>query len=593
MKKTIFIFTLILATVVFNGCDTDTTKSDQKDVDPNELIKTEGGKYYGGILKINSLDYYSGLFPASISDVYSNHISGQIYEGLLSFNQATLEIEPALAESYEVDPNNRIYTFKLRKGVHFHDDECFENGKGREVKASDFKYVFEYLCSNNELNHSQYLVKDYIKGGAEFADGKINEVTGLKVIDDYTFQIELVEPFSSYTNILALVQTAVFPKEGLEKYGNDFLNMAIGTGPYVLETNTKEKVILTKNNDYWQKDEFGNQLPFISKIDISFEKNKTKELEMFQKGELDFVWGVPVNEIPNIMGSLDEAIEGKNREFVLQSINSLQTQYYGFLLTDPLFKDKKVRQAFNYAIDKDTIVDFVLQGEGEPANHGIIPPMKGYPQNLVKGYNYNPKLAQKLLNEAGYPNGKGFPTIKLAFNQIGDVNELIAKTIQYQLKTNLGVNIEFLELSTPEINEKRERGEINFWRYGWIADFPDPSNFIENFHSKYIVEDKETSINLNRYSNPEFDKYIDMAMSEADETKRMNYYATAENILIEDAVVIPLYYADEIRLVNPLLKNFTINEIEFRDYAVCYFTPPKAKKKIRVYDNLDGAAAEE
>ncbi len=588
MKKNI-IFTIAFSVItLLTGCNSNTSKEEnEKTVSAEELIKAEGGKYYGGILKVNSLDTYSSLFPASIADIYSAHIDGQIYEGLLRFNQATLEIEPSLAETYEVDAQNKVYTFKLREGVFFHDDECFEGGKGREVTADDFKYLFEYLCSNDEKNHSQYLVIDYIKGGRDYAEGKTESVSGIKAIDKYTFQIELVEPFASYTNILALTQTAVFPKEALEKYGDNMANKAIGTGPYILTTNQQDKMVLTKNKNYWRKDEFGNQLPFIAEINISFEKNKTKELEMFNNGDLDFVWGVPVDEIPNIMGTLDEAIEGKNREFVLQSINSLQTQYYGFLLTDPIFSNKKVRQAFNYAIDRDTIVNFVLQGEGEPAHHGIIPPMKGYPQKTVKGYDYNPELARKLFAEAGYPNGKGFPTIKLSYNKVGDVNELIAKAIQQQLHDVIGVNIEFMELTTSEINEKRENGEINFWRYGWIADYPDPSNFIEQFHSKYIIEGKQSSINHNRYSNPEFDKYIDMAMSETNEEKRMKFYAKAESILIDDAAVIPIYYADEIRLVSPLLKNFPINEIEYRDYSVCYFVTPKEKKNVRVYDNLE------
>ncbi|HIP37465.1 MAG TPA: ABC transporter substrate-binding protein [Crocinitomix sp.] len=587
MKKNIILILILSLFFTISACNNEENKSDsnQKELSTG-LVKAEGGRFYGGILKVNSLDHYSSLFPASIADIYSQHISSQIYEGLLRFNQKTLEVEPGLAETFEVDSQNKMYTFKLRKGIKFHDDECFENGNGREVTAEDFKFVFEFLCSNNEINHAQYLAVDYIKGGREYANGKSESVSGLRVIDKYTFQIELVESFASYTNILALIQTAVFPKEAFDKYGENIANKAIGTGPYILQKNEQNQIVLVKNDNYWRKDEFGNQLPFISKVEISFEKDKTKELEMFNNEELDFVWGVPVKEIPNIMGTLDDALHGKNREFVLQSINSLQTQYYGFLLTDPIFKNKKVRQAISFAINRDTIVNFVLQGEGEPAYNGIIPPMKGYPQQSVKGYDYNPQLAKKLFSEAGYPNGKGFPIIKLAYNKVGDVNELIAKTIQKQLFDVLGIKIEFLELTTPEINEKRENAEINFWRYGWIADFPDPSNFIQQFHSKHIIEGKKSSINHNRYSNAEFDKYIDMAMSESDDKKRMEYYAKAESILIEDAAVIPIYYADEIRLVNPLLKNFPINEIEYRDFSVCYFVKPIEKKKVRVYDNL-------
>lgn len=589
MSKTIYFSILLsISTLLFSCGESGGDTNSKTQENPETLIKGEGGRYLGGVLKVNSLDYYSSLFPASIADVYSQHITGQIHEGLLKFNQKTLEIEPCIAETYEIDAASKVYTFKLRKGVMFHDDECFEGGEGREVTAEDFKYVFEYLCSNDKLNKSQYLIKDYIKGGKEYADGSAKEVSGIKALDKYTFQIELIEPFAGFTNILALTQTAVFPKEAIDKYGDDIKDKAVGSGPYILKSVSKDKVVLVKNYNYWAKDEFGNQLPYIAEVDITFDTDKSKELAAFNSGELDFVWGVPVSEIPNIMGSLDEAKEGKNREFKLQSINSLQTQYYGFLLTNEIFSDKKVRQAFNYAINRDTIINYVLEGEGEPAFHGIIPKMSGYPSETVKGYNFNPKLARKLFAEAGYPNGKGFPTVKLSYNNIGDVNQLIANTLKKQLFDVLGINVEFQEFTTQEINEKRELGEISFWRYGWIADFPDPSNFIGQFHSKHIIEGKKISINHGRYSNPVFDKYFDQAMSEIDEEKRMKLFAKAEQVLIDDAAVIPIYHASEIRLVNPQLKNFSINEIEYRDYSVCYFVEKVEEKKVRVYDNLVG-----
>jgi len=589
MRKLVYIAFLFTLALLTTSCDPSSPADNNNNPDSNgNLSKAEGGKYFGGTLKLNSVENYTTLFPATITDVYSQHITTQIFEGLLKYNQKTLEIEPCLAEDYEIDSSNKIYTFNLRKGVKYHDNDCFEDGKGREVKAADFKYVFEFLCSNHDLNKSQYFIQDYIKGGNEYASGKVESLEGVRVISDYQLQIELTEPFSGFTNILTLCQTGVFPKEAFDKYGNDIKENPVGCGPYQLES-IGEHLILSKNESYWKKDEFGNQLPFISKIDISFEGNKSTELASFNNEELDFVWGVPVEEIPNIMGTLDEAMEGKNREFELQSVNSLQIQYFGFNSTHPAFTNVKVRQAFNYAINRDTIVNNILEGEGIIANGGIVPAMQGYPNENVKGYSYDPKLAKKLLAEAGYPNGKNFPEITLAFNTAGQVKELLAKTIQNQIYKNLGITINLVESNTQDINDNRENGKSHFWRYGWIADYPDPSNFLAQFHSKYIIEGEENSINYCRYSNPEFDKYLDLAMGEIDEDKRMNYYAQAEQILIQDAIVMPIYYASEIRLINPELKNFSINEIEFRDYSVAYFIDKKDKKKVRVYDNLGEA----
>jgi len=583
MKKITQIFLIFLGFSILFSCNGG--GSDEISADPDNLSKAQGGKFFGGTLKLNSVEKHATFFPAAIADVYSQHIASQIFEGLFKFNQQTLEVEPCIAETYEIDASKKKYTFKLRKDVYFHNDECFSDGIGRQVNAEDFKYVFEFLCSNHPLNKSQYLIADFIAGGNEYANGKTNSVSGVKVIDEFTFQIELVEPFSGFSDILALTQTAVFPKEALDKYGNDIEEKAIGTGAYILGE-VGQKVILNKNTKYWKKDEFGNQLPFIAKIEISFIENKTEELAEFKAGNLDFVWGIPVEEIPNVMGTLDEAKEGKNREFEVQSVNSLQIQYFGFLLTHPAFSNIKVRKAFNYAINRDSIVNFILSGEGEPAYNGIVPAMKGYPINKVKGYDYNPTLAKQLLKEAGYPDGKGFPKITLHYNKAGQINEIVANTIQSQLKTVLNIDVEFAIFTAQELNVKRENGEIDFWRFGWIADFPDPSNFISSFHSKYIIEGETKSVNYGRYSNPEFDKYYDLAIKEVDEEKRMNYYAKAEQILMDDAAIMPIYYANEIRLVNPQLKNFHINELEFRDYSVVYFVE-KENKTVRIYNFED------
>ena len=580
--QSLFITCITIFTI---SCNENTEKQNSTTINHETLSKVEGGRYSGGILKINSTSKITSLFPASISDVYSQHVSSQIFEGLLKYNQKTLEVEPCIAESYTINEINTIYTFKLRENIFFHNNKCFEDGKGRKVTATDFKNVFEFLCSKDELNKSGYLISEHIKGSQEFAEGKTNDLEGVRVINDNTFELELNEPFSGITNILALTQTSVFPQEALDLYKSDISNNPVGSGPYQLETNG-EQIILIKNNSYWKKDEYGNQLPYISKIKINFEGNKTKELANFNDGKIDFVWGVPVEEIPNVMGTLDEAREGKNREFILQSINSLQTQYYGFNLNNEIFNNKKLRQAFNYAINKDSIVNNILQGEGTASINGIIPKMKNYQNEKIKGYEYNPEKAKRLLKEAGYPDGKGLPIIELPISKKGQINELMAQNLKKYFKNILNIDLKLVDTDSREINTLREDGKIDFWRFGWIADYPDPSNFIAQFHSKYIIEGQEKSYNYARYSNPEFDSYLDKAMYETNEEKRMDFYLKAEQILIDDAVIIPLYYASEIRLISPQLKNFPINEIEFRDFSVCYFTPKVVGKKVRVYDNL-------
>jgi len=563
-------------------------------IDPNKIEKVEGGKFRGGVLRLNSIEEYTSCFPAAINDIYSTHIAGQVYEGLFKFNQQTLEAEPCLAESFEIDNSKKKYTFHIRKGVYYHDDACFPDGKGREITANDFKYCFEFLCSAHEENKWSTLFRDKLVGAVDYENGKAKSVSGIKVVDTYTLELMLLDPFASFPDLLAVLAAAVYPKEAIDEYGYEGMhNYMVGCGPFIATTLENGKnVEFIRNEKYWKKDEFGNQLPYLAKVTFSFIKEKPQELKSFKDGNLDMVWGIPVEEINNIMGSFEEAMEGKNREFDVQSCNSLNIQYYGFLYTSETFKDVRVRKAFNYAIDRDSLVEFVLQGEGIPAHHGFVPPMSGYPSETVKGFDYNPELAKKLMKEAGFPGGKGFPEITLHLNSGGGVYEKIAAYMQETLKKNLGITMKLNVIEMKDLHPQAEKGKLDFWRFGWIADYPDPSNFLYLFHGNNIVEGKESSINYFRYSNPVFDATYDAALKEIDDKKRMKLFAECDQILMDDAVIMPLLFNVDIRLINPEVKGFDINELEYRDLAVVYFELDK-KTNIRVYDNLGEDEEEE
>jgi oligopeptide transport system substrate-binding protein len=586
MKRFRFLVCSVLVAPFLMNCGGDAVV-DETSVDPNKIEKIEGGKFKGGVLRLNSIEEYTTLFPAAINDIYSTHIACQVYEGLFKFNQKTLEAEPCLAESFDIDNSKKQYTFHLRKGVIFHDDDCFAGGKGREITADDVKYCFEFLCSNHEENKWSTLFRDRLVGAVDYESGKSKSVEGIKVIDKHTIQLTLVDPFAGLPNLLAVFAASVYPEEAIKKYGyNGMKNHMVGTGPFIAEElNNGQNVRFVRNENYWAKDEFGNKLPYLAEVTYSFIKDKPEELKAFQDGNLDMVWGIPVEEIANIMGSFEEAMEGKNREFDLQSVNSLNIQYYGFLFTSETFDDVRVRKAFNYAIDRDSLVAFVLQGEGIPAHHGFVPPMSGYPHETVKGFDYNPGLAQKLIKEAGFPGGKGFPEITLHLNSSGGINEKIAEYIKGMILLNLGITINLNIIEMKDLHPKAERGELDFWRFGWIADYPDPSNFLYLFHGKNIDSSKETSINYFRYSNPAFDAAYEQALKEIDDEKRMKLYAQCDQILMDDAVVMPLLFNVDIRLINPEVKSFDINELEYRDLSVVYFELDN-KSNIRVYDNL-------
>lgn len=582
MKKFIVYFLLVLTVL---SCTDQNKKKIQDSKLPNELIPAKGGKYYGRTLNVNSSEPITALFPASVTDIYSQHVASQIYEGLLKFDPNDLTVKPAIASSFTIDSLNKKYRFKIREGVYFHDDPCFKNGKGRMVTSKDVQYVFEFLCSNHKMNASPIQWRNSILGGNDYFENNADHVSGIKVIDEFTIEIELNEPFSGFLNILALVQTSIFPIEAFEKYGEKLMTeAAVGTGPFQVLT-IKDSFKLQKNNHYWRKDEFGNSLPLLSYVKIHFDLNKSSELADFKKGDLDFIWGLPIEEIPNVIGSLEDAKNGKNKEFTVQSINNLQVEYYAFLMNDTLLKNKNLRKALNYAVNKNYIATYILEGSALPASNGIIPDIHGYPKSIVKGYEFSAKKAQQYLKFAGYSNGNQLKGIKLYYNNTGQINELVANSIQKQILNTLNINIELIEYERKELFDKIEASALSFWRFGWIADYPDPANFIASFHSKNINSASKSANNFGFYNNPQFDEYFDQAMSALNDTDRMNNLAMAENILIEDAAVLPLFYFTSIRLINPQLRDFPINELEYRDYSLVYFTKEK-KKRVRIYESL-------
>ncbi|OIQ37090.1 MAG: hypothetical protein BM555_01480 [Crocinitomix sp. MedPE-SWsnd] len=574
----------ILATVFIGllaSCGGD-SEDGSEDGNPEELVQVEGGKFNGGVLRLNSIENYTTLFPVAINDVYSHHVAGNVYEGLFRFDQTTLETAPALAESFDIDNSKTVYTFQIRKGVMFHDDECFSDGKGREITANDFKYCLEYTCSKHESNKWDALFRDVILGVNDYQDGSASDVKGIVVKDNYTLEITLEDPQSSLPDMLAMLPSAVYPSEAVDHYGYDGLNNhMVGTGPFIATSIENGKLVeFKKNKNYWRTDDFGNQLPYLNQVKISFIQDKKAELDAFKNDELDMVWGLPVEEIENIMGTLEEAKAGENTEFEIQSVNSLNIQYYGFKFTSEVFSDVNVRKAFNYAVDRDSLVNYILDGEGVPAHNGFVPPMTGYPYESVNGYDYNPTLAKQLLAKAGFANGNGFPELTLYLNKSGGVNVKIADFIIAMLDNNLGVKVKTETMPISELYPKVEEGELDFWRFGWIADYPDPATFLHLFHSGGANNNNYFS-----YSNPEYDKVFEEGVKEIDDEKRNQLYAKADQMIIDDAVIMPLMFTVGIRLINPTVKDFEINEMEFRDLAVVNRVE-KNKSTTRVYDNL-------
>ncbi len=547
-----------------------------------EIAEAKGGKYYGGVFRINESEFLRSLYPLNITEVAGHRIANSIYEGLVKLDDETLTPVAAIAKSWTVSDDAKTYRFTLREGVYYHDNDCFKDGKGRLITAKDFKYVFDLLCTSDVNNQGFNFFRDRIKGANAYdaalkkGEKPAGGVPGARVIDDYTFEIELEQPFGSFLQLLAMPFCYAFPQEAIEKYGTDMRLNAVGSGPFKLKAvKEDEAVIMVRNNNYWGKDEHGNQLPYLDGVKYSFMKQDKATLLAFEEGKLEMKYRLPLelaDEVVDRQGNL----LGKYTNFVYQDMVTMSVYYYGFQHKKELFANKKLRQAFNYAIDRDAIVQYTLKGQGLPAYNGIVPPaFPAYDAAAIKGYTFNPEKARQLLAEAGYPNGKGFPKLIHNINSGGGRNEQVAEATQKMLKENLNIDVEIIKMPFAQHLENLETGKADFWRAGWVADYPDPENFLNLLYSVHIppkMSDK-SYINSMRYASPQYDAAFSKGLATVDDAERNKLYRQADQIATDDAAIIPLFYYKDIRLLQPYVRNYPQNAMEYRDMTEVYLVP--------------------
>ncbi|NQY10756.1 MAG: ABC transporter substrate-binding protein [Flavobacteriales bacterium] len=570
----------LCAVLLVSACKTDRDTT-------SEGTQAKGGVYYGGVFRYNEVENYKSFFPLFCTLAPGWRIADQVYEGLVDLDQVHLTIKNELAERYEYDEARKTYTFHLKEGVNFHDDVCFDGGKGREMTAKDFKYCFDMLCTADVLNQGfLYSFKDKVAGANEYyastEAGTPLEggVSGIKVIDDYTLEIELNYEFGDFLNILTMSYCWVWPKEAYDMYGGAGMReKAVGTGPFKLKSvKDGESVILVRNDSYWGVDEYGNSLPYLDAIQVSFIPAKETELLEFRKGNLDLVYNLP-NEYVNQI--LDKFSDAKDNEVGvhLQIHPALTVEFYSFQHMHPIevFHDKRVRQAFNYAIDKDKIVDFTLQGDGIPAHNGIVPSsFLQYNHKSLQGYSFDAEKAQSLMAEAGYgKGGKTFPNITIDINSGGQDHVKVAQVIQQMLTDNLGINVDVHVMPRAQQIEDYISGKSLFFRDHWEADYPSPENFLILLYGKLVPEtmDEVSYTNRSRYVSAAFDSLYEMAIHELDQKKRFDLYLQADQVAIDDAAILPIYYGENYRLLQQKVSNFDANPMEERDFSQVYFDP--------------------
>lgn len=539
------------------------------------LRPARGGKNYGGIYRQNETGELSSLDPVRINDVTSSHITINIYDCLISFDK-DLNIVPLLAKTRRVSEDGLTYTYILRGSSFFHDDPCFPNGKGRRVTAHDVKYSFTRICDVRSKTKNDSYFRDKVVGASAYynasriassthTESSAKEVVGFVVIDDTTFAIRLEKPFGPFEYTVAQTSMGIVPREAVEKYGENFFQHPVGSGPFRFVSWTPDRsCVLERNPAYWDVDEDGNRLPYLDGMRFSFMKDDKMQLLEFAAGNLEESYRIPNEFFADIVDE-NKKPKGKWSKYNLLHVTALSTQFYGMVTVLDIFHDRRIRQAFNYAVDRNRIIRYVLKGQAaSPAHHGLVPPsMPGYQTDSVRGYSFDPVRARALLAEAGYPQGRGLPEITLQLNSGGGRNVSIAEAIQGMLKEHINVNVKLLQVEFAQHLEAIDKAQAPFFRLGWVADYPDPETFLNLYHGKLVPPlDQPSPVNSTRFQNAQFDALFEQALGTSDHEARMLLYRHAEQIAIDNAPMLLIFNDEDYRFVQPYVKGHPNNAMD-------------------------------
>lgn len=525
---------LIFAFVTLSNCGGDDKKNDPRTVfNYNEM---------GGV---------SSLDPAAASNFENIWAVNQLFNGLVQMSDS-LKVLPSIAKSWNISDDGLVYTFNLRNDVFFHDNDLFEGGKGTKVTAKDFVYSFNRLYDSKVSSAVTLL----------YNIDKENKITtnGFVATNDSTFSIYLKKPFSPFLGILTMKYFSVVPKEAIEHYKEEFRRNPIGTGPFKYKYwEEGTRLVMHKYTNYFEYDG-ANRLPYLDAVSVSFIKEKESAFMQFLKGDIDMLSGIDAFNPSEVLDADGKLKAFYKEKFFMQTQPYIKTDYIGILIDESMdkvknspLKQKALRKAINYAFDREKLIKYFHNNIGVPANAGFIPAgLSSYNPKKVKGYYYNPDKVNLLLTEAGYPNGKGLPDITLHTTE--NFIEIV-EFIQGQLsESNIKLKIS-MENATV-LKTGVAKNEFNMFKKSWIGDYADEENFMSLFYSKNFSPE---GFNYTHYKNPYFDRLFEMANSEQNDSIKISLYQQMDQMVIDDAPIIPLYYDQIIRLVKPNISNLNTN----------------------------------
>ena len=480
----------------------------------------------GNIFRYPIVTNPTTLDPGFVQDGDTIDLLQQVFEGLVAWGPSNTVV-PILCEKWDIEDGGKTYVFTIKKGIKF--------SNGREMTAEDIKWTYERNTDPKLKSPTVEYLYDIV-GVKDKVEGNAPEISGIKVRDPYTLTITIDQPRAYFLGKLTYLIGGVMPKEAcpadrrIEK-----AEEMVGTGPFIVKQYVPEQIVVLAANPNYH----GGK-PMIDGIERKVVKDAATRLAKYKAGEFDLVM-LERQDVDSLKQDSKYASELKpfDRPVIWYiAMNQLK---------NPVFKDRRVRRAFAMAIDKDKIVNELLGGLNTVAN-GIIPPGVVGHRDKVNGLEYNPAEAKKLLAEAGFPDGKGFPEVEMYFREARPDIRIVAEAASSQLKQNLGVTAKLRTMEWGAYLDKWNNKEIPFYHMRWGADYLDPENFLSFMLATYGPENKLG------YSNPEFDALCRKGDALPDGDERLKAYADAEDLVLQDAPWIPIYFQRDFELIRPNVK---------------------------------------
>ena len=494
------------------------------------------------IFKYNEHKNITSLDPAFARNSANIWPANQLFNGLVQLDES-LNVMPEIAKKWTINDSSHLYSFILRDDVYFHKSGVFGSDSTRTVNAHDFVYSFNRL-------------KD--KAIASPGSWVLQNVAEYYALNDSVFNIKLKKAFPAFLGLLSMRYCAVVPKEAIDYYGSDFRANPIGTGPFKFKLWKENiKLVLRKNELYFETDKEGNALPYLDAVAITFLPEKQSEFMQFAQGNIDVIIGLDTSykdELLTVNGHLRERYADRVK---LLTAPFLNTEYLGFYMKSSRseVQSKLLRQAINYGFDRQKMITHLRNGMAFPAVNGFIPMgMPGF--DYIKGYDYEPKKARALIEQYIKQTGNENPEITIGTdNNYLDICEYIQRELE---KVGLNLIIEVMPLST--LRQLKSTGKLDAFRASWIADYPDAENYLSLYYSKNFAPNGP---NYTHFSNPQFDQWYEEALSISNLEQRKVLYRKMDSLVISEAPIVPLFYDMAIRFISKKVTGLGINPQNF------------------------------